>query len=72
MLFFWLQLVAPPSFAQFSNTAEPFLYDTSAGKDYWKAGGKISVGSPIWFYDESFSTIFVSSLVSYSLNFPHF
>lgn len=62
VLLFSLQLLATPILAQISNGEEPFLYDTSDGRDYWKAGGQISFAIPMQFYDDRFSSIFVSLL----------
>ena len=60
----WLQLIAPPALAQTTSNEDPLLYDTFGSKDYWKAGGKITLDVPFRFYDKDFSTVFVSSMSS--------
>lgn len=59
---FTLFLFAPLAPAQNANSEGTLLYDTSRGKDYLEAGGKISLKSPLHFYDEKFSTVYVSMI----------
>ena len=60
----WLQLIAPSALAQATRNEDPLLYDTFGSKDYWKAGGRITLDVPFRFYDKDFSTVFVSQLSS--------
>lgn len=43
---------------------ETVLYDTSGSKELGQVGAKISLSSPMFFYDEKFQTVHVSCIFS--------